>query len=745
MIALIIIVVSTLASALTGIFVYVRNSEQTVNRIYGLLTVSLVLLSVANYLSLATSSHLFYIRAVIFFASIFAGCLYYLIVFLDGHHKQLTRKQRLGIYFTAVVAVVNCTPLVFSGVKQSGGSISPIPNVGAPLFIGQFIVFLAASCLALGRRLFNRRDPQRPQYMYMLIGALPIFLFAPVTSIVMPIAFKNDSLIVLSPAYGAFFVCLIGYAIIRHKLFDIRLTIARTVAYLLSLGFIGLAYGAVVFAISSLPYLERQPKNVQRIEYVFLALITALLYPWVRRFFARVTDRILYQDSYDPQVLLGELNQSLVNNIQLNKLLTVAANTIANSLKAEYCLFGIKETGFKDVRIFGTTKKEFDPRDVVVARHSTPHLGTNIIVADFLPPEAEKLKHILVRNDIAMLVRLVPEFASNKDGAEGLGYILLGRKRSGNAYTTQDIRVMGIIANELVIAIQNALHFEEIQRFNVTLQEKVDVQTRELRRKNQKLIELDETKDDFISMASHQLRTPLTSVKGYLSMVLEGDAGKLNETQMKMLGQAFTSSQRMVFLITDLLNVSRLKTGKFVIDAAPVDLSTMIQSEIAQLTEAAQAKNLQLAYQKPAAFPKLMLDETKTRQVIMNFIDNAIYYTPEGGHIRIELADKPATVELRVIDDGIGVPKGEQHHLFTKFYRAANARKARPDGTGLGLFMAKKVIIAQGGSVLFESKENQGSTFGFVFSKSKLKVPTGTGPEKRVTGEAGKALAVAKI
>ena len=116
-----------------------------------------------------------------------------------------------------------------------------------------------------------------------------------------------------------------------------------------------------------------------------------------------------------------------------------------------------------------------------------------------------------------------------------------------------------------------------------------------------------------------------------------------------------------------------------------------------------------------------MLDETKTRQVIMNFVDNAIYYTPAGGHIEVQLAETPTTIEFRVEDNGIGVPKSEQPHLFTKFYRAGNARKARPDGTGLGLFMAKKVIIAQGGSLIFESQEGKGSTFGFIFSKHKLR------------------------
>ena len=113
----------------------------------------------------------------------------------------------------------------------------------------------------------------------------------------------------------------------------------------------------------------------------------------------------------------------------------------------------------------------------------------------------------------------------------------------------------------------------------------------------------------------------------------------------------------------------------------------------------------------------------------MNFVDNAIYYTPTGGEIKIILNDNPQTIELKVVDNGIGVPKIEQHHLFTKFYRAGNARKARPDGTGLGLFMAKKVILAEGGSIIFDSQENKGSTFGFIFSKSKIK-PSGKEPVK---------------
>jgi signal transduction histidine kinase len=116
------------------------------------------------------------------------------------------------------------------------------------------------------------------------------------------------------------------------------------------------------------------------------------------------------------------------------------------------------------------------------------------------------------------------------------------------------------------------------------------------------------------------------------------------------------------------------------------------------------------------------LDETKIRQVVMNFLDNALYYTPSGGRVTVELKATDKTIEYLVTDSGIGIPKDEQHNLFTKFYRASNASKMRPDGTGLGLYMVKKVIVAQGGTILFNSVEGEGSTFGFSFSREKLEV-----------------------
>lgn len=267
------------------------------------------------------------------------------------------------------------------------------------------------------------------------------------------------------------------------------------------------------------------------------------------------------------------------------------------------------------------------------------------------------------------------------------------------------------LAGAVGVALDNKILFEE----NIHVAE-------QLKRSNNKLKALDETKDEFLSMASHQLRTPLTSVKGYLSMVLEGDAGEISDNQKHLLSEAFTSSERMVHLIHDFLNVSRLQTGKFVIEAKPVDLVKLVEAEVKALKQVAEARGMKLEYTHDKNIPMLSLDETKMQQVVMNYIDNALYYSrPENPVVKIDLKKTDDSVELRVIDGGIGVPEDEKKKLFGKFFRAGNARQKRPDGTGVGIYLAKKVIDATGGEIIFDSEVGKGSTFGFRLPIDKLR------------------------
>jgi signal transduction histidine kinase len=225
----------------------------------------------------------------------------------------------------------------------------------------------------------------------------------------------------------------------------------------------------------------------------------------------------------------------------------------------------------------------------------------------------------------------------------------------------------------------------------------------------------DKVKSDFLSIASHQLRTPLTSIRGNSSMLLDGDFGNMSKEQEHALTEIANSSDRMVYLIEDLLNVSRLQSGKFAINRTAVDLGELVRAEIEQVSSIADSHNVKIIYddKKWKGMELVNLDKGKIGEVVSNMIDNAIFYSPAGSTVKVSLVQAEGFMELRIKDQGIGVPESERDDLFTKFYRASNARTKRPDGTGIGLFLAKKIIHGHGGKIIFESKEGVGSTFGF--------------------------------
>lgn len=669
---------------------------------------------------------------VYYFFPLLIGLGMLCFAYLFPNKKQIPK----GIFIVAVVSFLGLAVPLFlsqnfltSGLTYHSWGKEILLNKNHYFFYSLFVCATFLEAL----RVFYVKSKKltglyKAQASLLFTGLIASAILGVLFNLILP-GLGNYKLIHLGPLATNFFLITIAYSIIRHRMFDLRLIIVRSAAYALALGFIAVLYGVISYLLSNAAFEASQGTQFKSVLNIALLILVAITFSPVKRLFDKVTNKIFYRDSYDSQELLDELNQVLVASTDMKPLLEKSAAIITKHLKTEFCLFGLKETAYTKQRIFGTSEVHFPQSDIQEVRSLTVRMHKVVISADDLAPSQEKLRGIMQKHNIAVMSRLTP--AVDLD-FEGIGYILLGYKKSGNPYNKEDLKIMEIISNELVIAIQNALRFEEIEQFNVTLQEKVDMATKKLQRANDKLTTLDETKDEFISMASHQLRTPLTSVKGYISMVLEGDAGELNDMQRKLLDQSFASSQRMVYLIADLLNLSRLRTGKFVIENKPTNLADVIESEVEQLKASAAGRDLTLTYEKPKTFPTLMMDETKMRQVVMNFSDNAIYYTPAGGNIDIKLRETKDSVEFTVNDDGIGIPVAEQHKLFGKFYRAKNAQKARPDGTGLGLFMAKKVIIGQGGAIVFKSKEGKGSTFGFTFSKSKLKVPAHleSAPEK---------------
>jgi signal transduction histidine kinase len=729
------LVVGLLFNVIIGLTVLLSDSRRTINRLLFFLAFSSALWQISNYFAdKDTAQALLWNKLsfvgpllIVFFFLLFVRALKGTVVF-----GRITKSAALvTIFFISIsvfssLIVGDVTPRfsddIFAGYNIQRGILYPV-------VVLWLVGLLGYTVFELSKEYRYSKGKIKTQTAYIMVGLTVAASIGLVTNVFIPAVTGDSSTAQFAPFSSIVFLGFTAFAIVRHGLFNIRLVVARSLAYVFSIGAILVMFGVAFMLLTTYIFRNEIIIDTTQVALLILAMIgAALSLNPAKRYFDKITNKIFYRDAYDAQSFIDELNKLLVSTVDIEHLLNGSVEIIERNIKAQYCSFVIRETSYFEQRVLGGRSGSFSKDEMKILKDTASKLRSKVIAADDVEDTYPELAEVLKDHDVAVLVRLVTTLDYD---VEGIGYIMLGYKKSGNPYTSQDLRVLEIVGNELVISTQNALRFEEIENFNITLQEKIDNATRQLRKTNEKLKTLDETKDEFISMASHQLRTPLTSVKGYLSMVLEGDAGELNEMQVRLLDQAFVSSQRMVYLIADLLNISRLRTGKFLVEPSPVNLANLIEGEIAQLVDTAASRKLELVYEKPDDFPLLMLDETKIRQVVMNFVDNAIYYTPSGGKIIVKLEDKGSSIEYRVVDNGIGVPKAEQHHLFTKFYRAGNAKKARPDGTGLGLFMAKKVIAAQGGSIIFESQEDKGSTFGFTFSKEKLAVPDNYTLEKK--------------
>ena len=702
MLELIILILAVTFNLLLGFIVLKKNTSNATNRFFFMLTVAICLWSTTNFISVHPGSinQLLLARLVLFFAA-FLNLFVFLTfrVFPDSKIKNNKRLIWLSTIATVAVMVVTLTPLVFSNLTTNGRNVSPNPGPGIGIFGLQTIALLGGAVSSLVIRYRKSKGLRRLQFKYVLLGFVLTFALILFANFIMVAAFHNSTLLPFGASFTLIFSSIFTYAIIKQRLFDIRAIVAKSVTFSLLIGTMATMYGVAIFTTTEFIFPNSNNSAAQTGSYTALAIILALTFQPLRRFFEQVTDKIFFRDRYEPQAVLDDLSKILVSEIELAEILNRALSQICTDMRIGFGQLII----FNNGQVYRTEHFGVLPQKLVVVPqlHKLNHV---MIVADEL--DGGDKKAIMDDHGIRVSAML-------RTRDELVGYLLLGDKLSGETYSHGDIEILQIVAKELAVAAQNAKAYAEIQDFNLTLQERVAHATNRLRVANRHLKELDQAKDEFISMASHQLRTPLTTIKGYLSMMLEGDAGEITPQQRAFTSYAFEGADRMVNLIADLLNVSRLSAGRFMIEAKPSDLGKIVEDEVRQLQSHAVAKNLELVYQAPKrVLPLIPLDDNKTRQVIMNFIDNAIYYTKEG-KITVTVTKVDAAVRLTVRDTGIGVPLDARHKLFSKFYRAENAQTVRPDGTGLGLYLAKRVIEDQGGTIIFESVEGKGSTFGF--------------------------------
>lgn len=356
-------------------------------------------------------------------------------------------------------------------------------------------------------------------------------------------------------------------------------------------------------------------------------------------------------------------------------------------------------------------------------------------------------------NELKLLLKIGMRSAITvplKINGRSIGAITFISTESHRHYNADDVEIAQALANRAALAIYNANLFDsakneiverrklqgKLQKSNIALEDRVKKRTLQLEKTNaglqneierrrqlesrrvQYYMDLNKTKDDFISLSSHQLRTPATGVKQYLGMVLEGMAGDVSEVQRTFLNKAYESNERQLTVVSDLLKVAQVDAGKLRLRREIVDISALLADVVREQQDTYKMRNQKIEFTKPFFKATALVDPVKIRMVLENMIDNASKYSDQGKVVKVKIVDKGNMIAVVIKDKGVGIAPENMNKLFEKFNRIDNHLSTHVGGTGLGLYWAKKVVDLHGGMIKVTSVLNKGSTFSICLLKN---------------------------
>ncbi len=413
--------------------------------------------------------------------------------------------------------------------------------------------------------------------------------------------------------------------------------------------------------------------------------------------------QVFYKDKYDTDKLLYDLALVMASTLELKNLIRQLINTLISQMRISRGMFILTEKGnIYDVEYQGYTTKP------ILDKQKISKLLNLQSITIFEELEEGEIKNIMREEEIIVAIPLYTK-------GEDIDLLVLGEKLSGDIYTTEDINLLNIFLPEATVAIQNAKSYDQIKRFNVTLREEVNKSTGELKITNQKLKELDKLKDDFVSIASHELRTPMTAIRSYVWMALHKSDIPLSQKLEKYLYRTLISTERLINLVNDMLNVSRIEAGKIEIEPKSFDMTSLVKEVMEEVKVKADEKRLQIQILEHKV-PDVFADPDKVHQVLLNLVGNALKFTYPGGIITIDFFTDGRVLEVSVKDNGAGISKEDLSKLFHKFARLDNSYVSISisGGTGLGLYISKSLVELMKGRIWASSDGvNQGCTFTF--------------------------------
>lgn len=703
----VLVIIAVLVNLLIGLFTYYKNPNSTTNKLFFVYNIFLSLYLFVNYSSLhqetSQATHLWV--NILMSVIAFLNFSFFLLVFTFPRvNMNIDRKGLiLGFFFTILMIPAALSNLIFSSVVMTDSGTLSYPGPAMPAFIAHVVIFLGGGFYILAKKYLRSKNNERKQLFLFFVGTFVMYGAILITNFVAVLAFNYTGLVGLLPIYTIFFAGTVSYAIVKHKFLDINFLVLRTVSFTILIIITALSYSFLLFLIGNYLFNITITFN-QQIFFIGITFLIAFSFPSLQRMVERLTNRIFFKDRYATDEEISKLSKIMTSTFNLNELTSKVMNEIQLCIKytkANVIIFG------KDGNI------QFSKQDFSIADSDLKILQRKQELILFNSLEEGELKEILRNYDIQMSTPLV----SNK---EVIGILMFGQKNSGDSYTEQDLQFLSILSDSLAVAAENARSYEEIKLFNVRLQQEIGVATKELRDANNQLKDLDDLKDEFVSLASHELRTPMSAIKGSLSTILEGYAGDISNETREFLSAAYNENDRLIRLVNNLLNTSRIESGKLNFTLSDIDMTVLIQEVVKNMQIAVKEKNIFLRHESSGTVPIVTADEDKIKEVIINLIGNAIKFTSQGGiTIKTEIVD--GMLQTSIADTGTGIHKEDFDLLFKKFSQVKRDQKYTKSygGTGLGLYLSQKIIEGLGGKIWLDSEVGKGTTFYFTLPIAK--------------------------
>lgn len=583
------------------------------------------------------------------------------------------------------------------------------------LFIFLFVISIIYNIIELSKLYEKSGGIKKAQIKYLILAFFIGFLgglssYPPVYGIQEIYPIWNGTI------FAA--VLMVSYAMLRYRLMDIRIFI-RKVVY--CVGMAGIVYGAF-YGVSIL--YEKLFGGIYNASAYVAGILAALLFVGVfilaNNLLKKITNKYLFFDLYNYQDTIKKLAAGLSDNIDLTTIIDLIVDTIKETMRldrAGVLLINQDEGGNKHYKIAKVIG--FDEKN-----------GISLVKDSFLTRQLLKTQKPLVREELGLMGFRDLEHNMEKIEAslclplinanQLTGIIVLGSKVSGDAYSNEDLELLDTLSKQASIAIENARHYKEVQEFNRTLQQKVDEQTKEIRKAyevekeaRESLESMNDAKNQFIMATQHHLRTPLTTMNGYLDLISGGTYGRVPKKLKEVLDKFCISTASEIKIVNDLLDISQFQLGRQVVfPREEIEIEDVLKEAISDIKLEADKKKIYLNLKVPKNLTKIKVDLQKLKVALYNLIDNAVKYTQQGGVTVIVQAEGEKML-ISIKDTGVGIKKEHIKDLFDRlFERGEGAMKMFATGRGIGLWITARIIQGHKGKIWVESEgEGKGSTF----------------------------------